>query len=272
MSNFSVCLSVYKGDDCSDFQLALHSIFNQSLMPNEVILVVDGPVSVGIDDVIATYSSNYNQIKVIRLERNYGHAIARRTCINAANNEFVAIMDSDDIALPFRFEKQVVFLELKPDICVCGGQINEFIGNADHIVGRRVVPCEDEEIRHYIKYRCPFNQMTVMMRRSKVLEAGNYQEWYCDEDYYLWIRMMIAGCKFANLPDTLVHVRVGKDMYARRGGLKYFKSEAKLQKYMWDNDIISLPRFTFNVLARLCVQVLMPNWMRGFVFQKLFRK
>lgn len=272
MSNYSVCLSVYRGDNCSYFQLALHSIFNQSQMPNEVILVVDGPVGIDIDDVIATFSFNYNQMKVIRLDHNYGHAIARRTGIDAANNEFVAIMDSDDIALPYRFEKQVAFLEQEPEISVCGGQINEFIGDVGHIVGRRVVPCEDSEIRHYIKSRCPFNQMTVMMRRSKVLEAGNYQDWYCDEDYYLWIRMMIVGCKFANLSDTLVYVRVGKDMYARRGGMNYFKSESKLQKYMWKNGIISFPQFAFNVLVRLCVQVLMPNWLRGFVFQKLFRQ
>lgn len=110
------------------------------------------------------------------------------------------------------------------------------------------------------------------MRRSKVLEVGNYIDWHYNEDYYLWIRMAEAGCNFANLPDTLVNVRVGKDMYARRGGWKYYKSEKGLQDYMLKNKMISLPRYTFNVAVRFGVQVAIPNSLRAFVFQKLFRK
>ena len=83
------------------------------------------------------------------------------------------------------------------------------------------------------------------------MAVGGYLDWYCDEDYYLWIRMAKAGCRFANLPDTLVNVRVGKDMYARRGGWRYFKSEAKLQSYMFRHRIISLPRYIYNVFGAL---------------------
>ena len=111
-----------------------------------------------------------------------------------------------------------------------------------------------------------------MFRKAEVLAVGNYQDWHYNEDYYLWIRMAEAGCRFANLPDTLVNVRVGKDMYARRGGWTYFRSEAGLQRYMRQHKIISLPRFLFNVAVRFAVQVVMPNKVRGFVFQKLFRK
>jgi hypothetical protein len=104
-----------------------------------------------------------------------------------------------------------------------------------------------------------------------VLQVGNYLDWYCNEDYYLWIRMVEAGLKFANLPETLVNVRVGKEMYARRGGWKYFKSEANLQGYMFKHGIISFPRYCFNVAVRFGVQVAMPNQLRGLIFQKLFR-
>ena len=113
--------------------------------------------------------------------------------------------------------------------------------------------------------------MTVMYKRSDVLKAGNYQDWFWNEDYYLWIRMMMAGGKFANISDPLVNVRVGKDMYARRGGIKYFKSEAGIQRYMYVHGLISLPQYIVNVTIRFIVQVLMPNNIRGFVFQKLFR-
>lgn len=105
-----------------------------------------------------------------------------------------------------------------------------------------------------------------------MLNVGGYQEWYCNEDYYLWIRMAQAGCKFANLPDVLVKVRVGKEMYQRRGGWKYFRSEKGLQDYMRKHRMISLARYCYNVAGRFVIQVAMPNRLRGFIFQKLFRK
>ena len=110
------------------------------------------------------------------------------------------------------------------------------------------------------------------MLRSPGSAVGGYLDWYCDEDYYLWIRLALAKYKFANLPDVLVNVRVGKEMYQRRGGWRYFKSEARLQRYMLNNKLISLPRYIYNVAGRFAVQVAMPNKVRGYIFQKLFRK
>ena len=116
------------------------------------------------------------------------------------------------------------------------------------------------------------NLQTVMYRKSKVIEVGGFIDWYCEEDYYLWIRMTMAGHKFYNLQESLVNVRVGEEMYKRRGGVRYFKSEARLQKYMLDHKIISLPRYLYNVVIRWAVQVAMPNSVRGWVFQTFARK
>ena len=113
--------------------------------------------------------------------------------------------------------------------------------------------------------------MSVTFLRSCVMNSGNYQDWFWNEDYYLWIRMFLAECKFANLPNILVNVRVGKDMYARRGGMRYFKSEVRLQKYMLDNSIINSKVFLVNVLVRFMVQLLLPNKVRGWLFQKFAR-
>lgn len=114
--------------------------------------------------------------------------------------------------------------------------------------------------------------MTVMLSRAKVIEAGGYIDWFCNEDYYLWIRLALANNQFANLTDILVNVRVGKEMYQRRGGWRYFKSETKLQGYMLQHNVISLPRYLYNVAGRFVIQVAIPNRLRGFIFQKLFRK
>ena len=116
------------------------------------------------------------------------------------------------------------------------------------------------------------NQMTVMFKKSSVEKVGGYIDWFCDEDYYLWLRMALAGMKFQNVDETLVYARVGKEMYQRRGGVKYFKSEAKLQGFMLKNKIISLPTYVINVAKRLVVQVLLPNKLRGWVFKKFARK
>lgn len=274
MGSFAILLCVYKNDNPEYFKEALRSITaQQTIKPDEVVIVVDGPVSSEIVEVISNEKMQsqvfYN---IVRFEQNRGLGIALQKGIEAASNEIVMRMDSDDIAEPDRFEKQLKFMEEHPDVAICGGQIDEFIDEVDNIVSKRIVPCTDEEIRSYMKSRCPFNHMTVALRRSEVLRAGNYQPWFWNEDYYLWIRMMMAGCKFANLPDTLVNVRVGKDMYARRGGWKYFISEKGLQDYMLQHKIISLPQYLYNVTGRFAVQVVMPNWLRGFVFQKLFRK
>lgn len=271
---FSVLISVYINDKAEDFRTALESITTkQTVRPTEVILVTDGPISDDINQVIADAEKKYPELyKVVRFEKNLGLGIALQKGLEAASNDIVMRMDSDDIAVPDRFEKQYKFMVEHPNVVVCGGQIDEFVDDVNNIVGRRIVPCSNEEIYDYMISRCAVNHMTVALRRSIILENGNYQPWHYNEDYYLWIRLMIAKVQFANLPDLLIHMRVGKDMYMRRGGRKYYESELGLQKFMLNNGLISRPRYWFNSAVRWGVQVAMPNWMRGYVFQKLFRK
>lgn len=270
---FSVCMSVYKNDRPEYVDIAIQSIFiKQTVKPNEIVLVVDGPISMELESLIDNYATKYSEIfTIIKLEKNQGLGNALRVAVEKVKYDWVARMDSDDIAAPDRFEKQKSFLQANLDVDIVGGQITEFIDVESNIVGLRNVPLLSADINVYIKARCPFNHMTVMFRKDKILAVGNYIDWHYNEDYFLWIRMFLAGCQFANLPETLVNVRVGKEMYQRRGGWKYFLSEAKLQKYMFDNDIIGIIRFVYNVFGRFVIQVLMPNKLRGFVFQKLFR-
>ena len=271
---FSVCMSVYLRDNAVHFKSAVESVTtNQTVKPDEVVLVCDGSVTEEIDDVIMQLQESLQMpLNLIRLPRNVGHAGARQAGLKAAKYDYVAIMDSDDIAEPDRFEKQISLLIKNPEVSILGGQINEFIDSIDNVVGRRIVPSEDTAIKEYLKSRCPFNQQTVIMKREDALRVGGYQDWYCDEDYYLWVRMALNGYKFMNLEDNLVNVRVGEEMYQRRGGTRYFNSEARLQKYMYKQGLISLPRYIYNVAVRFTVQVMMPNKVRGWVFRKFARK
>ena len=181
-------------------------------------------------------------------------------------------MDADDVAVPNRFEMQLKAFEEHPEATVVGGNINEFIHETTNVVGSRIVPEKDEDIKDYLKSRCPLNLVTVMYKKSKVQEVGGFIDWYCEEDYYLWIRLALAGHKFYNVQENFVDVRVGEEMYQRRGGMKYFKSEVRLQKYMLNKDIINWGRYLNNVTKRLIVQVLLPNKIRGWVFRTFARE
>lgn len=269
---FSVAISVYKNDNPQFFERALSSITDlQTILPNEIVLVVDGPISEQLNDIIIKYQSKYDIFNVIRLENNEGLGNALKLAVEKAKYDLIARMDSDDISSSDRFEKQLSFLKANPMVDVVGGDITEFIDNETNIVGRRTVPQSNSEIREYMKKRCAMNHVSVMYKRSAVLKAGGYIDWFWNEDYYLWVRMWLNNAVFANTGTVLVNVRVGEDMYQRRGGKKYFFSEKKLQKYMLDKKMIGKRVYYINVLKRLIVQILLPNRIRGWVFRKFAR-
>lgn len=273
---FSVSMCVYGKDDPEYFDEALKSVIDQTLKPDEIVLVIDGMIPEATKAVIKKYISELKEkninFTIIPLEKNVGHGEARRIGLNKCTNEFVAIMDADDLAVSERFEWQIRYFKKYPETSVVGGNIEEFIGDSKHCVGKRIVPTTDSQIKKYMKKRCPMNQMTVMFKREDVAEAGGYLDWYCEEDYYLWIRMYLAGKKFRNINRNLVHVRVGDEMYNRRGGMQYFRSEARLQKYMLHKKMITKIRFLINIVERFIVQVMIPNKLRGIFFQVFARK
>lgn len=269
---FSVCMSVYRNDNATDFTAAVMSIYEQTCRPDEIVLVVDGPVPEALLQSIESLKEATGIMKVIPLEKNMGHAAARQTGLEAARNELCAVMDADDLALPDRFEKQLKAFREHPEVSVVGGLIHEFVGRTDNVVGTRSVPEHDAGIKRYMKLRCPMNLVTVMLKKSDVMAVGGYREWYCEEDYYLWIRLALAGYRFYNIQENLVNVRVGEEMYRRRGGKRYFQSEARLQKHMFENKMITFPRYLYNVVIRWMVQVAMPNKLRGWIFRTFARK
>ena len=271
VQQFSVSMCVYEKDNPVWFRQAVDSILYQTVKPSEVVLVVDGPIPDALDQAVSDYE-RMPDFRVIRLPENMGHGNARRIGLNNCIFELVALMDADDLSVPNRFEKQLELFWAHPELAVVGGNITEFQESADNIVGARVVEMSDMAIKRDMCKRCPMNQVTVMFRKSTVEQVGGFIDWFCEEDYYLWLRLFLNGAAFANVPEYLVNVRVGKDMYQRRGGWKYFSSEAKLQKYMLDNCVIDLGTYLINVLKRFIVQVLLPNRLRGWVFQKFARE
>ena len=274
MNPFSVCTSVYKNDKPGFVRVALNSMLvHQSVKPDEVVLVQDGPVPEELSLLLSEYEDKYSDVMhIIRLEKNGGLGNALRLGVENAKYNIIARMDSDDICQPERFEKQLTYLDAHLECDIVGGQMTEFIDSPDNIVGRREVPLTNEEIYEFMKSRCALNHVTVMFRKEAVLKAGNYQDWFWNEDYYLWVRMMMTGCKFANIPDVVVNVRSGADQYARRGGKKYFDSEIGIKKLMLEKGMINRKEYVVNYVQRFIIQLLLPNSVRGWVFRTIARK
>lgn len=270
---FSVAMSVYENDSPEHFERAISSITeNQTIVPNEIVLVVDGPINERLNSVIKKYETKYEIFNVIYLKENGGLGNALKVAVENAKYDLIARMDSDDMAIPTRFEEQLKYFILHPEVDIVGGDITEFIGDETNIVGRRCVPTSDKKIREYMKNRCAMNHVSVMYKKTSVQAVGGYKEWFCNEDYYLWIRMWLNNAVFANTGTVLVNVRVGKEMYQRRGGRKYFKSETRLQEYMLENKMIGKTTYCMNIIKRFIVQILLPNKIRGWVFRTFARK
>lgn len=273
INHFSVAMSVYIKDNALFFDRALESITDlQSIKPSEIVLVCDGPLNSDLDSVIEKYQNKYPIFNVIRLSENKGLGNALRIAVENSTFDLIARMDSDDVSLPDRFEQQLRFFNDHPEIDIVGGDITEFIGEEKCLVGKRMVPKSNEEIRLYMKKRCSMNHVTVMYKKQSVQNVGGYKDWFCNEDYYLWIRMWLNNQVFANTGTVLVNVRVGQEMYQRRGGAKYYESEKGLQDYMFNHGMINRFVYFCNVLKRFIVQKLLPNRIRGWVFRTFARK
>ena len=268
MENLSVLMSVYAKDNPQWLKQAIASVLSNTVKPSEFVIVCDGPLTPELEAVLSEYK---DKTVLYRLAKNSGLGEALRYGILKCSNEFIARMDADDISLPDRFEKQLAYFEKHPNTAILSGFIQEVDGQTLEPVAIRDVPLTNTEIKKYIKTRSPFNHMTVMYKKSAVLQAGNYTPFHLMEDYYLWARMAAKGCEMANLPDILLNARVDAAMYGRRGGLKYFKSNYAMSKKLRELGLISLPIHLFNTAVRFCVQVLMPNTVRSYFYRKVLR-
>ena len=269
---FSVLMSIYKKENTEYFKQAMDSVINQTLAPEQIVLVRDGEVPELLQQTIDEYLQKYPELfTYVPLEQNGGLGNALNLGLNYCRNELVARMDTDDICIPDRFEKQIAVFKENPEIDIVGGNIAEFSETVDKILDFRVVPKTHEEISKMLKTRSPFNHVTVMFKKQAVLNAGNYQHFHFVEDWYLWIRMYLSGCKFANLDENLCFVRV-TDMSDRRGGYKYYKSLKNLLKYMREKKMIGFFSYTKSKIIRFGQAVILPNKLRAWAYKKFLRR
>lgn len=267
---FSVLMSVYYKEKPEYLQECLESLLRQTTLADEWVIVKDGPLSPELDEVLEKYCSKYpGLIKFVILKENKGLGLALRQGVLECSNEIIARMDTDDIAVEERFEKQLKEISAK-DVDVCGSHIKEFYGDITNILSVRKVPTKHEEIVNYQKRRSAFNHMTVMYKKSAVLRAGNYEHAPLMEDDMLWVKMLMSGSKASNIDEYLVYARTGLEMIDRRGGLGYLKKYKQARKKIYKTGYISYWDYIYTILVNFVVCII-PSKIRQFVFLKLLR-
>lgn len=269
--NFSVLMSLYIKEKAEYFDECMRSILNQTVLPSEIVIVYDGPISNDLRKMVEEYKKNNpGLIKTIENKKNKGLGLALADGVPACKYELIARMDTDDIAREDRFEKQLECFMNDSKLDICGSHIIEFEGTIDNVLSKRKVPLTNEEIADYQKQRSAFNHMTVMYKKSTVLRAGNYEDCPLMEDDMLWIRMLIAGAKGMNIDDYLVYARTGYAMIERRGGWAYFKKYRNGRKKILKTGYINWKNYIITVWVQFIV-ALVPKKIRLFLFKKILR-
>lgn len=268
---FSVLLSVYYKESPIYFSTCLDSILSQTSLPNEIVLVKDGPLTIELEEVISEYIIKFSRFKVISLSVNQGLGKALNEGLKACSYDLVARMDTDDIAKSERFEKQIAAFEKMPEVDVVGAWVDEFQADYNNVISTRRLPEFHKDIYRFAQMRNPINHPVVMFKKSTVLAAGGYQHFPLLEDYYLWVRMLKGGAKFYNIQESLLYFRFSAAMLKRRGGWKYAINEMKFQYKMWKIDFISFNNLLKNVPTHFIIRVL-PNFLRLAFYRKFLRR
>jgi glycosyltransferase involved in cell wall biosynthesis len=231
--NFSVLMSVYIKENSNCLRQSLESIMTQTLMPNEIIIVKDGPLTIELDNVISEYVDKYPILfLVIELTQNKGLAYALNEGMKFAENDIIARMDSDDICIPERFEIQINYL-INNDLDIVGGQIIEFSKDVETVVSIREVPLFHNEIIQFMKFRSPFSHPTIVFRKNLFEHLKGYDTTIFPEDYDFFVRAYLSGFKFGNVKENVLYFRLGENLseaIKRRWGKKYAMNEIKLYR------------------------------------------
>ncbi len=260
-------MPVYRGDGPLLFRRAVNSVYENSLQPDQLLIVADGPVGPDLEEVLL--SASQRGAEIVRLADNIGLSQALNAAIPLVRSDWIVRADADDINLPDRFTRQAAFAALHPRCAAFGGQILE-IDTCGTPIAKRIVPTEPSEIRRRLASRNPLNHMTVCIRAEVLRRMGGYPSVHLKEDYALWVKMASAGEQLANLPEVLVHATAGLDMYRRRGGLKYISSEISMQRLLVQSKMTSIWRAILVGTLRSLVFGLPSQW-RGFIYRHLLR-
>ena len=273
---YSVLMSVYYKENPEFLRIAIQSMLAQTIIPEEFILVKDGPLTSELEAEIKKFElNNPGLFTFITNETNLGLGPALRKGVEASKNEIIIRMDSDDYSVPFRCEKLLNIFNLDKELGMVGSYEVEFANDIHNIVAIHKVPETNDEIEHFMRRRCAILHPTVAFKKSEVIRAGNYQqtsEYPIYEDYDLFSRMVFeTHVKCYNIQDNLYYIRTSEDFYKRRGGIEYAKTILRFKWHLHKRRHMSLGDFLVSGLGQAFVCVI-PNKLRKLYYMKFLRR
>lgn len=267
--SLSVLMSVYAKENPGNLDLALTSIWDeQSLRPEQIVLVKDGPVGKSLDIVIDKWVLKLRKVlTVLELPRNRGLAVALNEGLKLCKFELIARMDSDDVSKPDRFEKQVAYMNFNPDVAASSGAVEEWDEYLELKLYERSLPCEHRDILSFSKYRSPLSHPAAIFRLTPINSVGGYPDLRKAQDYALWSQLIVSGYKLANIPDVVVKMRTGKDLLQRRNK-EYFEHEKKLMRFQRQIGFLNMFEYSRNLSIKFLLRSAPIN-IRSWLYKSL---
>lgn len=271
MRKYSVLMSLYIKEKPEYLKQSIQSMIDQTVIPDEIVIVKDGPITSELNDVLNEYIDKYPKlIKIVESKENIGLGMALNLGLKNCRNELVARMDTDDISLPDRCEKQLEMFEKDNELVIVGTMVDEFYDNPNIIISSRIVPTEYKDIYEFAKRRSAFNHPTVMYKKSKVFEVGGYSDLRRNQDVDLFGRMLFAGFKAANIDKSLLLFRSNSNLLKRRRSWENTRSYIATIRKLHHIGYSSFIDYIIVLLSQT-IMFLCPIKMQNWLYKKFLR-
>jgi len=247
----SVVMPVYNGERY--LKEAIESVLFQTYKNLELVVVDDGSTDAS-KSIISSYSDS--RIRLVENTKNSGIVFTRNKGLLAAQGEYIATLDCDDIALPERIENQVNFLEKNPDYALCGS-FYQIMDASGKLLGKMRMPTSNRDIVTYLTVGNCYCNSTIMVRSNLAKELKYTTGYDIVEDYELWYRIS-QKMKIAILPFLGTYYRVhGNNISVSKMNDMFSRVKKIYTRVLFDSSI----EFTEHELE------LHANWLNGnFVF------
>lgn len=271
---YSVLMSVYQGENPEYFQASIDSMLNQTVKPEQFVLIKNGPLTPNLESIIDNADKqNPGLFTFVKHELNQPLGISLDSGIAVCRNEYVARMDSDNISYPERCEMLLKEFDKDPKLSIVGAYSESFYNDdINDVQTIRQVPLTDEAIKRFVRRRSPFNHSTIMFRKSEVVRCGGYGTMSRrKEDLDLFSRLLNMNGVGKNIPVVLMHSRANDASFKRKKSWMYCSDYIQVMHRNWKAKYCSFMDFFIVSTYQILLFILPVGVGRTFT-KKILRK
>ena len=268
-NSFTVVISIYINTSIQNLLIFFKSISRSSLKPNEIVLVIDGPIKNDLYKVINLNIKKLNLLykinfQILENEINKGSAHAYNLAVKMSKNEFILRCDADDFSYKERFFK--IISVLNKGYSLCGSQMLENIDGKKYL---KKLPITYQNISKIMKLKNPFNHPSIGFKKSIFEELGGYTDVYLKEDYTLWMKWVSKYNNVLNLNEILVANQKNNTFILRRGGFRNIYTELLVYKYLIKYRFVGILDGLLIFFSRVIILLLPRNLLKLFYLKIL---